>query len=117
MRMAPPGRTFNSQTGFVNPFGPHHCATCFGSVHALNTSSRGASKTRVMTSSRSVAVMASLVFALLTVMLFLLVFRLAQISNWLPSWPLAAGHGPHAQKRLGAFRDRVGQRGVRRFVG
>ncbi len=26
---------------------------------------------------------------------------------------LAAGHGPHDQKRLGPRRDRVGQRGVR----
>src|SRR5713226_1002272 len=50
MRMAPPGRASNSQTGFVKPFGPHHCAMCFGSVHTLNTSSRGASKTHVMTS-------------------------------------------------------------------
>src|SRR5688572_308107 len=31
--------------------------------------------------------------------------------------PLAAGHGPHDQKRLGAKRDRVGQRGVRQLVG
>src|SRR6266852_5213579 len=51
MRMAPPGRASNSQTGLVNPCGPHHCATRFGSVHALNTSSRGASNTRVSTNS------------------------------------------------------------------
>src|SRR5688572_8905715 len=31
--------------------------------------------------------------------------------------PLAAGHGPDDQERLGAGRDRVGQRGVRRLVG
>src|SRR6201986_1752311 len=37
------------QTGAVKPFGPHHCITYFGSVHALQTSSRGASKTRVIT--------------------------------------------------------------------
>src|SRR2546426_4285281 len=30
---------------------------------------------------------------------------------------LAAGHRPHDQKRLRANRDRVGQRGIRRFVG
>src|SRR5208282_3297591 len=47
----PPGRTSHSQTGLVNPFGPHHCARCFGSVHALKTSSRGASNSRVMTNS------------------------------------------------------------------
>src|SRR5271170_5128454 len=53
MRMAPPTRTSRSHTGFVNPFGPHHCATCLVSVHALNTSSRGASNTRVITRSHS----------------------------------------------------------------
>src|SRR6266542_5095561 len=53
MRMAPPGRTSNWHTGFVNPSGPHHCATWFGLVHASNTSSRGASMVRVRTSSRS----------------------------------------------------------------
>src|SRR5437016_584733 len=52
MRIAPPGRTSSSQTGLVNHFGLHHCAMCFGSVQALNTSSRGASKMRVMTTSR-----------------------------------------------------------------
>src|ERR1700694_1953097 len=51
IRMAPPGRTSNSQIGFVNPFGPHHCATCVGSAHAAHTSSRGASMVRVRTSS------------------------------------------------------------------
>src|SRR5258705_9888164 len=51
MRRAPPGRASNSQTGFVKRLGPHHCATIFGSVQALNTSSRSASKTRVSTNS------------------------------------------------------------------
>src|SRR2546425_4332234 len=32
-------------------------------------------------------------------------------------WPLAAGDGPHDQKRLGPRRDRVGQRGVRQLMG
>src|SRR5579872_6439803 len=50
-RMAPPGRASQSQTGVVNPCGPHHCARCFGSVHILNTRARGASITRVSTSS------------------------------------------------------------------
>src|SRR6476620_3922578 len=51
MRHAPPGRTSSSHTGLVKRCGPHHCSICFGSVHALNTISGGASKTRVMTSS------------------------------------------------------------------
>src|ERR1700728_5416416 len=37
------------QTGAVRAFGPHHCITYFGSVHAFQTSSRGASKTLVTT--------------------------------------------------------------------
>src|SRR3954470_24067388 len=39
----------------VNPFGPHHCTTCCGSVHAAQTSSRGASNRREITISRSLA--------------------------------------------------------------
>src|ERR1700688_4368084 len=53
MRSAPPTRASISQTGLVKPFGPHHCASCLASVHALNTSARGASKTRVILISRS----------------------------------------------------------------
>src|SRR5260370_19146612 len=74
MRMAPPGRASNSQTGFVNPCGPHHCATRFGSVQALNTSSRGASKTRVSTNSCS-----SYAMMFPVAMLFLLFLYVAQI--------------------------------------
>jgi hypothetical protein len=37
----------------VNPSGPNHCPTCFASVHAAKTSSRGASIRRVVTISRS----------------------------------------------------------------
>src|SRR6266852_1869354 len=74
MRMAPPGRTSSSQTGFVNPWGPHHCATRFGSVQALNTSSRGASKTRVSTNTCS-----SFAMMFPVAMLFLLFLHVAQI--------------------------------------
>src|SRR4051794_39063850 len=44
-RNLPPTRKSILQTGEVKPFGPHHCMTYFGSVHAFQTSSRGASKT------------------------------------------------------------------------
>src|ERR1700693_1355725 len=44
----PPTRKSIRQTGAVKPFGPHHCITYFGSVHAFQTSSRGASKARAM---------------------------------------------------------------------
>src|ERR1700749_4155282 len=47
-RNFPPTRKSILQTGAVKPFGPHHCITYFGSVHAFQTSSRGASKTRVI---------------------------------------------------------------------
>src|SRR6267154_2552576 len=48
-RNFPPTRKSILQTGAVKPFGPHHCITYFGSVHAFQTSSRGASKTLVIT--------------------------------------------------------------------
>src|SRR6185312_3219748 len=48
-RNFPPTRKSIWQTGEVKPFGPHHCIMYFGSVHAFQTSSRGASKTLVIT--------------------------------------------------------------------
>src|SRR6202012_4130174 len=48
-RYFPPTRKSILQTGAVNPFGPHHCITYFGSVHAFQTNSRGASKILVIT--------------------------------------------------------------------
>src|SRR5579863_3041727 len=49
MRYFPTTRKSILQTGEVKPFGPHHCITYFGSVHAFQTNSRGASKTLVTT--------------------------------------------------------------------
>src|SRR5579863_3156987 len=49
MRYFPPTRKSIWQTGEVKPFGPHHCITYFGSVHAFQTNSRGASKILVTT--------------------------------------------------------------------
>src|SRR5579863_8012861 len=49
MRNVPPTRKSILQTGEVKPFGPHHCITYFGSVHAFQTNSRGASKILVTT--------------------------------------------------------------------
>src|SRR5271167_3414596 len=48
-RSFPPTRKSISQTGQLKPFGPHHRMMYFGSVHAFQTSSRGASKTLVTT--------------------------------------------------------------------
>src|SRR5271169_2970645 len=48
-RNFPPTRKSISQKGAVKPFGPHHCITYFGSVHAFQTNARGASNTLVIT--------------------------------------------------------------------
>src|SRR5262245_4396811 len=72
-RKAPPGRTSISQKGVVKPRGPHHCAKRPGSVQALKTRRRGASKTRVMTSSRSSVWVAAFVLASMSLPLFQLV--------------------------------------------
>src|SRR5579872_621023 len=53
-RNFPPTRKSILQKDAVKPFGPHHCITYFGSVHAFQTNSRGASKTLV-TTDRSVS--------------------------------------------------------------
>src|SRR4029453_19514367 len=45
-RHTPPGRKSYACVVVVKPFGPHHCARCFGSVHTENTNARGASSTR-----------------------------------------------------------------------
>src|ERR1700692_1569806 len=66
-RNFPPTRKSISQTGAVKPFGPHHCITYFGSVHAFQTNSRGASKTLV-TTIRSISLT---VFSVISGLLFL----------------------------------------------
>src|SRR6185295_7004290 len=48
-RNFPPTRKSILQKGVIKPFGPHHCITYFGSVHAFQTNSSGASKTLVTT--------------------------------------------------------------------
>src|ERR1700692_215128 len=48
-RNFPPTRKSILQKGAVKPFGPHHCITYFGSVHAFQTNARGASNTLVTT--------------------------------------------------------------------
>src|SRR5262245_61006117 len=51
-RHTPPGRMSNALVVVVNPSGPHHCDRCLGSVHAVHTSSRGASNSRMPTIAR-----------------------------------------------------------------
>src|SRR5580658_10630138 len=67
MRYFPPTRKSILQTGEVKPFGPHHCITYFGSVHAFQTNSRGASKILV-TTIRSISLT---VFSVISGLLFL----------------------------------------------
>src|ERR1700683_548832 len=48
-RNFPPTRKSILQTGAVKPFGPHHCITDCGSVHAFQPNARGALKILVIT--------------------------------------------------------------------
>ena len=50
----PPGCTSISHTGFVNPFGPHHCARRWEVVHTFHTRDRDAGRMRVRVSSFSI---------------------------------------------------------------
>src|SRR5208337_2841370 len=79
IRIAPPIRTSNSQRGLVHPCGPHHCATCFGSVHILKTSRRDASKTRANATSMPRPSDVVLLLALLWAMFLLLALQFAKI--------------------------------------
>src|SRR5580692_522679 len=67
-RNFPPTRKSILQKGMVKPFGPHHCITYFGSVHAFQTNSRGASKTLVIT----IGSVSLTVFSVISGLLFLL---------------------------------------------
>jgi hypothetical protein len=67
-----PGLTSILWIVFEKPFGPHHCAMWIGSVHTCHTSSRGASKPRVMEISRS-AVLVTAAF---------LSFRILFLLDW-----------------------------------
>src|SRR5438270_7460358 len=66
-----------SQEIVVKPRGPHHCAACFASVQAANTTSRGASNVRVIVSPRCPASLAALSLARILV----------------PPWPLRLDPG------------------------
>src|SRR4029077_19920589 len=74
-RSFPPTRKSIWQTVAVKPFGPHHCITYFGSVHAFQTNSRGASKTLV-TTIRSVSL--TVFFVISDLRLFHLIYNCIQ---------------------------------------
>src|SRR5580692_7808653 len=71
-RQTPPGRNSKRDVVVVKPFGPHHCARCFASVHSENTNSRGASNSRMPTIERGSWSRSRLLF---TAMSFTLGFR------------------------------------------
>src|ERR1700716_2725832 len=75
--ITPPGRTSMSWMVVLKPFGPHHCTTCFGSVQAAHTNSRGASNKREMTISRSLSV--AVLFLTSLAVIFLLPCHLLQV--------------------------------------
>src|SRR6266851_4307699 len=74
IRIAPPTRGSASQTGFVNPFGPHHSARCLASIHARNTNS-GDAAIRLVRLTSSSPISSTLLFPMQS----LLCLHLAQI--------------------------------------
>src|SRR5580693_10151364 len=86
-RSFPPTRKSILQTGAVKPFGPHHCMMYFGSVHAFQTNSRGASKTRVIVI-RSVSL--TVLFVISDLLFFHLLHNLFQLVETLFPEPAIA---------------------------
>src|SRR5256885_11683163 len=68
-RHTPPGRKSYALVVVEKPSGPHHCARCLGSVHAVHTSSRGASSTRVAMIDRGSCLRSRLFLALTLLLL------------------------------------------------
>src|SRR6202789_3113409 len=101
-RSFPPTRKSILQTGAVKPFGPHHCMMYFGSVHAFQTNSRGASKTLVMTI-RSISLT---VFSAISDLLFLhLIYNYIQfVETLFPESAIADGPVADGLNRLGPKR-------------
>src|SRR3984885_2067533 len=110
-RSFPPTRKSILQTGAVKPFGPHHCMMYFASVHAFQTNSRGASKTRVIVI-RSVSL--TVLFVISDLLFFHLLHNLFQLVETLFPEP-AIAKGPFADcldclgpKRAYAFASALG---------
>src|SRR6185437_4095630 len=74
-RKRPPTRTSIWKPSEVKPFGPHQLAACSASVQALKTRRRGASMTRVRTSSRSAVCWSESVLAATSLLLALQLFQ------------------------------------------
>src|SRR5262249_15656829 len=78
-RQTPPGRKSKACVVVVKPFGPHHWARCFGSVHTENTNARGASNTRVPTIERGACSRSMLLFSATSFLPFVLRLNCPQI--------------------------------------
>src|SRR5438445_5934052 len=75
-RHTPPGRKSISCIVVVKPFGPHQFTMCFGSLHNFQTSSRGASNTRLAAISRAAV---SLLFATAADIFLLLFLQIGEV--------------------------------------
>src|SRR3979490_2536801 len=96
MRIAPPTRGSPPQTGFVNPFGPHHSARCFSSIHARNTNSGDAAIRLVRLTSSSPASRTLLFPTPPLLCLYLARLSLAQIIGQLVEAPVPSTNVPIA---------------------
>src|ERR1700730_8489478 len=117
-RNAPFGRRSISQTASGEPLGSHHWATCSAFVQASKTILRGASKSRVMTISRSVGIVTFALLDLSTAVLllssrsptaFLLLLQTAQVVVQTGELPF-----PEAPIRLQPLIDAPERRGDER---
>src|SRR5277367_3146012 len=114
-RQLPPGLKSIAWVVMVKPFGPHQCARCFGSVHSLNTSARGASKTRVTTISRAELSMAAatLLLAATLVLLFFGIFLLQPAQIILEAIEALLPEPSVAVEPLGRVLERCGRESAR----
>src|SRR6202161_3267500 len=78
-RQTPPGRMSKLDVVVVKPFGPNHCARCFGSVNSENTSSRGASNSRTVMIERASVARSTSFFVAIAVLLSPLLFGLQRL--------------------------------------
>src|SRR5580704_229112 len=83
-RQTPSGRISKLDVVVVKPFGPHHCARCFGSVQASNTRSHGASNSRTAIIAceacpRSMLFVAGTLFVAMSVIFRIFALQLFQI--------------------------------------
>src|SRR5438874_330924 len=120
-RHTPPGRKSYALVVVEKPSGPHHCARCSGSIHAVHTSSRGASSTRVAMIDRGSCSRSRLFLALTLLLLGLhyLQIILQAVEAFLPQPAIALEPGADVLEgvrldaagpplRLAASRDEAG---------